>query len=212
MKKFLFLFFCLLSVNLQAQIYHFGNQNNKMGVIRMGEEVNLNDNDNQIFSFCYQPKVGDTYLSVLTVILYASDENINSLIKYPVKELKTFNIILVNGDVISLSSNHWKDNTPLTATYIDNAAMLIPMGFIDAELNGQSLTITSKTKEKEKLKWIGQIKSELQSIDIKAIEIEAICKDSTNDKEEKKNLKYDITKPTTYIFKSLMYDEINSKK
>lgn len=206
MRQFILAIVCLLSLSAQAQVYSFENEKIYQGVVRTGEEICITDNPNQILSFAYLPKVGNTYLSILMFMFPSSDEEISSFMKNPKKEIHLLSVKLADGNVINLSSNHWKDGKPLTTVFVDNEGMIISMGFIDTELNDQSLELNGKTKEKEKIKWINKLKSELVHNDIKAIDIEGKYVDESNN-EGKKSFHYDVTKPTTYIFKSLMFDE-----
>lgn len=207
MKQIVLLIVCMLGLNVQAQVYSFETQKTYQGNVRMGDEICLTDNPNQNFSFGYLPKVGNTYLSILMFMLSSTDEEINKFLVKDQREIHSLAVKLTNGKIIELKDDHWDDKTPLSVVFVNGGGMIISMGFIDTELNGQSITITNKTKEKEKIKWINQIKTELIQNDISTIEIKATYKEADNNSILNKVFHYDITSPTTYIFKSLMYDE-----
>lgn len=154
MKHFLLAIVCLLSLNAKAQVYSFYNEKTYYGNIRIGEEViSLNDND-ESFIFGYLPKVGNTYLSMM--MFYFSSDDIDSFMKYEKKEVHGLRINLAGGNTIFVN---WNNKEPLTIAFVDGFGMMVNMAFIDTYLNGEYLTITSKTKDKEKIKWIKQIKS-----------------------------------------------------
>lgn len=212
MKKISLLILCFWSFALHAQTYKFEEQKSYLGYMRIGEEVALNENDSQLFSFNYLPSGGDKpYAQAVYFYFSSKEENFTNFLNRTGKKIYSIKVVMDDGTIISHSYDVAElrpgtfGRAPIEGTFTDTGfgvACAFPM----IKLNGLSFTFTRKTKLKEVMEWNDMFKIWLLYHDIKSIEVVASCENSETNKSDRIEFKFDLTKPTAYIFKSLIYD------
>ena len=212
MRALLFAIISMFCINIKAQTYNFENEKSYLGYIRQGEEVCLTDNPNQKFSFSYLPGGGDKPYAQGIYFFFASNEKeFTDYMNAEGKEVYTITITLDDDkeishsyDVVQHKNGSW-GSAPIEATFTDQGfgvACMFPL----IKYGTSTFTFTNKTKPKHVMEWNNYFKFALTYHDIKSIEVVALCDNPESDKKDRYVFHYDITKPTTYIFKSLMYD------
>lgn len=213
----LFILACLISmlficIEIKSQTYNIEEQKSYLGYIRIGEEVVLNENKYQLFSFNYLPGGGDKpYAQAVCFYFSSQEEDFVNFLRRKGKEIYSIKVIMDDGTIISHSYDVAEirpgtfGRAPIEGTFTDKGfgvACALPM----IKLNNRSFTFTSKTKVNEVMEWNGIFKIRFLCRNIKSIEIVASSINPETSKKERKEFNFEFTKPTTYIFKSLIYD------
>lgn len=212
MKRIIFVILNILCLGVQAQKYGFVEEKTYLGYMRIGEEISLNANKLQRFSFSYLPGGGDKPYAQAVSFCFSSDEEefINFLHKKN-KEIYSIKVIMDDESIISHSYDVAEirpgtyGSVPIESSFTDRG-FSIACAFPSIRLNDLSFTFNRKTKVKDVIEWNNRFKIWLFCYNIKSIEIVASSSNPDTNKIERTEFKYEFTKPTTYIFKSLIYD------